>query len=83
MSSLAWDGARLLGLAACFRHSTFDLCPLLRLSAPLLQRVAQQMKDAFDIEPSECLKVSAKTGVCLCFLAAAAAAPSFKASSQS
>ncbi|KAI3434957.1 hypothetical protein D9Q98_003011 [Chlorella vulgaris] len=27
------------------------------------QRVAQQMKDAFDIEPSECLKVSAKTGL--------------------
>ncbi len=27
-----------------------------------LQRVAQQLMDAFDIEPAECLRVSAKTG---------------------
>ncbi|EFN57155.1 hypothetical protein CHLNCDRAFT_56093 [Chlorella variabilis] len=27
------------------------------------QRVAQQLKDAFDIEPEECLRVSAKTGL--------------------
>ncbi|KAL4425285.1 hypothetical protein ABPG75_009301 [Micractinium tetrahymenae] len=29
-------------------------------------RVAQQLKDAFDIEPPECLRVSAKTGLGLC-----------------
>lgn len=29
----------------------------------LLQRVAQQLQDAFDIPPTDCLHVSAKTGL--------------------
>jgi hypothetical protein len=34
------------------------------LCCAVMQRVAQQLKDAFDIEPADCLKVSAKTGAC-------------------
>ncbi len=42
------------------QHST--QCPKACKPSCPVQRVAQQLKDAFDIEPQDCLHVSAKTG---------------------